>query len=69
MHKEPEYLSPRGVEERFPISRWTVRQWAYTGRIASVKLGGPKGRLLIPISEIERVFRESLRPRVQTREG
>jgi predicted site-specific integrase-resolvase len=58
------YLSPRGVEEQYPFSRWTVREWAYTGKITSIKVGGPKGRLLIPVSEIERIIAEGTRSRV-----
>jgi predicted site-specific integrase-resolvase len=58
------YLSPREVEEQYPFSRWTVRTWAYTGKIASVKIGGHGGRLLIPVSEIERIIAEGTRPRV-----
>jgi hypothetical protein len=58
-----EYVSPAEGEARYPFSRWTLRQWAYTGRIESVKIGGAKGRLLIPVAEIERVIEEGRRPR------
>jgi predicted site-specific integrase-resolvase len=63
------YLSPSEVEDAYPISRWTVRHWAYTGKIESIKLGGLKGRLLIPRAEIERVFEECRRPRVEQEEA
>lgn len=42
------------------LSPWTVRKMAYTGRIASVKIGV---RLLIPRSELQRLIDEGLRPR------
>ena len=41
------------------MSVWTWRKYAYTGRIASVKIGK---RLLIPLAEVERVLAEGLRP-------
>lgn len=44
------------------ISLWTVRSWAYSGKIASHKVGA---RLLVSVEEIERVIRESERPRVK----
>jgi hypothetical protein len=64
---EQRYLSPRQVEENYPFSSWTVRNWAYSGKITSVKVGGPKGRLLIPISEIERIIAEGTRLRIPAR--
>jgi len=45
------------------VSIWTIRKWAGEGRIASVKHGGPKSRLLIPLDELHRVIAESTRPR------
>ncbi len=41
------------------LSPWTWRRWAYEGKISSVKAGR---RLLIPVSEIERVMQEGTRP-------
>jgi hypothetical protein len=41
------------------ISVWTVRGWAYSGRIASIKLGA---RLMIPTTELDRLIKENLRP-------
>jgi excisionase family DNA binding protein len=41
------------------LSPWTWRRWAYSGRIASVKLGK---RLLIPRSEVNRLILENTRP-------
>src|SRR5579884_2102699 len=52
-----------GVEEAHNISGlspWTWRRWAYVGKIASVKAGR---RLLIPVSEIQRIMQEGMRPR------
>jgi excisionase family DNA binding protein len=55
-----EYLSVVDCETISGISRWTWRQWAYVGKITSYKPGGR--RLLIPRSELDRVFAESMRP-------
>jgi hypothetical protein len=45
------------------VSIWAARKWVYSGKIASVKLGS---RLQIPVSEIDRIIEENLRPRQQT---
>jgi hypothetical protein len=58
------YLSPREVEENYPlISVWMVRRWAYSGKIAFVKVGGRNARVLIPVSEINRMLAEGMRSR------
>ena len=44
------------------LSKWTVRAWAYSGKIASHKVGA---RLMVSVEEIERVIRESERPRIK----
>jgi len=49
---------------RLGLSIWTLRNWAYAGKVASCKLGS---RLLIPESEIERLISESMRPAVAAR--
>jgi excisionase family DNA binding protein len=43
------------------ISVWTARQWAYSGKISSHKLGA---KLSIPVSEVDRICSESVRPAV-----
>ena len=43
------------------VSLWTVRGWAYKGRVASVKLGA---RMMIPTTELDRLIEENLRPRL-----
>jgi hypothetical protein len=43
------------------LSVWTARRDAYIGKIDSVKLGG---KLLIPASEVDRLIRENMRPRL-----
>jgi excisionase family DNA binding protein len=43
------------------ISVWTARQWAYSGKISSHKLGT---KLSIPVSEVDRVCAESVRPAI-----
>jgi excisionase family DNA binding protein len=63
MTEKPERLvSVAAAADRLGLSVWTLRNWAYAGKLASCKLGG---RLLIPESEIERAITESLRPAVQ----
>ncbi len=41
------------------ISVWTARQWAYSGKIASHKLGT---KLSIPVSELDRICDATVRP-------
>lgn len=43
------------------VSVWTARAWAYSGRVASHKLGS---RLMIPATEVDRILAETLRPAV-----
>jgi len=63
---EPEYMSVVEVEGLTGTSRWTWRRWAYLGKISSVKVGQ---RLLIPVSEVQRVLAEGLRPRLTKKEN
>ncbi|MFP5233916.1 MAG: hypothetical protein ACLGQX_15025 [Acidobacteriota bacterium] len=58
---ETEYVSVQGAEIMTGRSRWSWRRDAYSGKIASVKLGA---KLLIPIAEIRRVIAENTRPRL-----
>jgi hypothetical protein len=62
-HASPRLLPVKGFAAQSGFSLWTIRQWAYSGRIASVKLG--KGRLMIPASELDRLISENLRPALQ----
>lgn len=41
------------------ISVWTARRMAYTGTIASLKLGK---KLLIPAGEVDRLLASNIRP-------
>ena len=54
-----EFVSVKEAKGVTGISPWTWRGWADTGVCASVKIGG---RLLIPVSEIQRLLSEGLRP-------
>jgi hypothetical protein len=56
---EPEYFGVDEAEILTGRSRWSWRKDAYSGRIASVKIGR---RLLIPKREIDRVMSEGYRP-------
>jgi len=58
---KPEYVGVDQAEVMTDISRWTWRRYAYQGKVASVKAGK---RLLIPISEVQRVMAEGYRPAV-----
>jgi hypothetical protein len=57
--QEPQFFSVRRAEEKTGVSRWTWRAWAYSQKVASVKMGK---RLLIPASEIQRLVAEGTRP-------
>ncbi len=61
---EPELVSVQAAEVMTGRSKWSWRRDAYSGKIASVKLGT---RLLIPVSEIRRVVAEGMRPRIASR--
>jgi hypothetical protein len=56
---KPEFVSVDQCETITGVSRWTWRQYAYEGKIGSIKFGT---RLLIPISEVRRVLAEGYRP-------
>jgi hypothetical protein len=62
-------VSPQEAAIVYPFSAWTFRNWAYRGLVSSIKIGRRYGRLLIPISEIERVLAEGTRPRADVMEG
>lgn len=59
---EAQYLGVAEAEARTGVSRWTWRRWAYDGKVGSVKLGK---RLLLPVSEIERLVSKNMRPAVE----
>jgi hypothetical protein len=59
---EPELVDVKSAEIITGRSRWSWRRDAYSGKIASVKIGA---KLLIPIVEIKRVVAEGTRPRRQ----
>jgi hypothetical protein len=54
-------LSIKDFAASVGISVWTVRGWAYSGRLALVKLGA---RLMIPTTELDRLIEENLRPEI-----
>lgn len=58
---ERKYRSVREAEEYTGLSAWFWRRQAYDGLVESFKVGT---RLMIPISEIERVMAEGRRPRL-----
>jgi hypothetical protein len=62
---QPEYVSVDTAEIMTDRSRWSWRKDAYAGRIASCKVGR---RLLIPLTEIQRVMSEGMRPRAEVKE-
>jgi hypothetical protein len=55
----PRLLTIQMFAVQMGCSVWTARAWAYSGRIASVKIGV---RLMVPPSEIDRLISENLRP-------
>jgi excisionase family DNA binding protein len=52
-------LSVKDFGALLGVSLWTIRAWAYKGRVASVKLGA---RMMIPTTELDRLIAENLRP-------
>lgn len=63
---ERQYVGVQEASQITGLSPWTWRQWAYSGKVASVKAGkGQRARLLIPLAEIHRVMSEGLRPRLE----
>ncbi len=58
----PLLLSVYKAGEMLGLSHWTIRQWCYTGRIASYKIGT---RLMVSQDSIDQLLSESLRPRLQ----
>jgi len=57
---EQENFMPAQAERKYGLSQWIWRRLAYSGRVASIKVGP---RLLIPRSECERILQENTRPR------
>jgi hypothetical protein len=45
-------------------SPWTWRNRAYAGIVTSVKMAGSNSRLLIPLSEVQRLIAQGTRPAV-----
>jgi excisionase family DNA binding protein len=60
---EPDVIRVKEFARRMQISVWTARQWAYRGKVTSVKAGK---LLLIPTSEVARLIAEHTRPYQET---
>lgn len=58
----PLLLSVYKAGEMLGLSPWTIRQWCYTGKIASYKIGT---RLMVSQASIDQLLGESLRPRIE----
>ncbi|MHB1938913.1 MAG: helix-turn-helix domain-containing protein [Acidobacteriaceae bacterium] len=58
---KPRFYNVGKAAEILGLSVWTVRTWAYTGKIASAKLGS---RLMVPAEELEKIAAEAVRPRL-----
>lgn len=54
------WLGIRPFADRMGVTVWTARAWIRKGRISSCK---PGGKILIPATEIDRLFAEGMRPR------
>jgi hypothetical protein len=59
----PKLLTVQGCAALTGESTWTWRARCYAGCCESVKMSGPKSRLLIPESEVYRLIEEGRRPR------
>lgn len=62
-HIAPEYIGVDEAEIMTGRSRWSWRKDAYSGRIASCKVGR---RLLLPLAEVNRIMAEGMRPRIDS---
>ena len=60
---EREYVSAREAYEKTGVAERTWKAWAQHGKITSVRAG--LKRLLIPVSEVERVLAEGTRLRTK----
>lgn len=60
---ERQRLGVKPAAEYVGMSEWTLRKWAYTGKIASIKIST---RLLFEKSELDRIIAEGTRPRLET---
>jgi excisionase family DNA binding protein len=60
----PKFLPVKLFAALVGLSIWTIRQWAYSGKISSAKLGS---RLMIPATELDRLMEETMRPRQEER--
>jgi len=59
---EPLYVSVMDAEKITSVSRWTWRHYCYQGLLDYCKVGG---RLLIPLTELQRLLEEGTRFRVR----
>ena len=57
-----EFVSVKEAKALTGISDWTWREWVEMGKCASVKMGH---RVLIPVSEIQRLLSDGFRPVVR----
>jgi excisionase family DNA binding protein len=55
-------LTIQEAADSLGISVWTLRGWAYAGRISSHKLGK---RLMVSQKELDRILAETERPRLK----
>jgi excisionase family DNA binding protein len=55
-------LTIQNFADAIGISVWTARQYAYAGKIASVKIGK---RLQVPATEVDRLIEQNMRPALQ----
>ena len=61
-HSTPLLFGVKQAGEMLGLSPWTIRQWCYTGKIASYKIGS---RLMVSQESMDQLIAESLRPRLQ----
>jgi hypothetical protein len=61
-----ELLTVVEAEAMTGVSKWSWRKWAYAGVVSSVKLGS---RLLIPVSEIDRLIARARARHWSARDG
>lgn len=53
-------LTARAVAERLGVSVRTLRRWARAGRVPVVQVGGPGGRVMVPVQWLESLIRTAV---------
>lgn len=61
-HRRPQLLGVEDAASFLGLSVWTLRSWAYSGRIASHKIST---RLMFHVDDLEKIIAASRRPALE----